>query len=774
MGEVWKAKDAKLGREVAIKTLPEEVAGNPDRLSRFQREARMLAALNHPNIAAIYGLEEFDGHSFLVLELVEGETLTERLKRTGPFTVDESLGIAMQVAEALETAHIKGITHRDIKPANIKVTPAGRVKVLDFGLAKNFVTVPEILDSNMETQVTETGVILGTPAYMSPEQVRGQQIDHRTDIWAFGCVLYELLTGTRAFRGENQPDLLAAVMTGQPDWRLLPSATPERVRGLLRRTLEKDLSQRLDAIADARAEIELVKAGRHGISRRTIVAVSGLGIAAVLGLPVATNIGGLRDRLTGSVISPRIRSIAVLPLANLSGNADQEYFSDGLTESLITDLAKISALKVISRSSVMTFKDTRKPLHEIANELNVDALLPGSVQRAGNRIRIGVQLIDGKTDRILWAESYDRDLADVLVLQSEIARTVAQQIKAQLTPQEQTRLTSARPVNAAAYEAVLQGRVHAAIQTRHELDTALQYFELARQKDPNYAPAYAGIARVWGTRRAMWYAGEEADQEAIAAIQKALVLDNSSVEVLGQLAGIQGSGQWNWREAETTYRRALQIEPNRAGVHSVYAMLLWTLQRPVEAVEHAERAIELDPLNPLLLAVYAEILSFVGRYDEAIDQARRTLAAQPNQNIAHEALSLAFLGKGMLKETVEAFIGASKRDEDFEKASVLQRGYDEGRYEAAVLSTAELLEKRWRSRRRAEGALRSTDFVTTAGEIAFLYHAAGLPEKTLEWWEKAVDDHDPSVSVIRATLPQGNIREDNPRFQALLRRVGIP
>jgi TolB-like protein len=370
MGAVYRATDPKLRRDVAIKTLPQEFAGDPERLSRFRHEARVLASLNHPNIAAIYGLEESDGVNFLVLELVEGDTLAELLKQTGA------------------------------------------IPVLDFGLVK---VLPNTSTQTASVGVnTETGRILGTPRYMSPEQARGQEVDHGTDTWAFGCVLYELLTGRHAMDGKTVSDVIACILQGQPDSSALPTSTPVQVRHLLQRCLAKSRSERLQEISHAKQDLEeaLERPRRQLFARRRLVISAATTAAAAVA--VALNAGGLRDRWFTSGLG--IKSIAVLPLANLSGSPDQEYFSGGMTESLITDLAKIGALKVISRTSIMAYKGTKKPLREIAQELNVDAILEGSALRSGNRIRITSQLINAKTDRHIWAESYDRDFADVILL----------------------------------------------------------------------------------------------------------------------------------------------------------------------------------------------------------------------------------------------------------------------------------------------------------------------------------------------------------------------
>jgi serine/threonine protein kinase/Tfp pilus assembly protein PilF len=772
MGLVFLAQDTTLHRHVALKVLDSPADGESAR-ARLLREARNAAALNHPNICTVYEVGEADGRAFIAMEYVDGRSLSDRLAEAA-LPLEEALRYGIEAADALAYAHDHGVVHRDLKAANAMITTAGRLKLVDFGLARREDAL--LADATTMPSLAPAGVAVGTPYSMAPEQIRGGVTDARTDIWAMGVLLYEMVSGTKPFRASTIPELFSSILRDAPG--RLSDTTPIALRSVIDRCLEKDPGHRYQRAGELGAALEAIKqAGRQRVSRRVVAAIGVSAMVAALGLPVALNLGGLRDRVVGG--NQNIRSVAVLPLANLSGDPDQEYFSDGMTESLITDLAKIGALKVISRTSVMTYKgEKKKPLRDIAEELGVDAVLEGSVLRSGDRIRITVQLIDATTDLHLWAESYDRDLADVLVLQSEVARAVAREVHAQLTPREQTLLASARAVNPDAYDAVLRGELHASILTRQELDTAENYFELALEKDPNYARAYAGIANVWLSRRAMWYAEpKDAAQKAMAAIQKALALDDSLARVQTTLARIQ-TVEWKWKEAEATFLRALEIAPNGAGVHAGYAGILRVLGRRTEAIEHFERAIELDPLSTSLRSSYAVNLAFLGRHDEAIDQARRALAAQPNQNVAHEALSVAFSRKGMRREAVEALIAAAKRDEDVEKARALQRGYDEGRYQEALVSAAELLESRLQRQavhRTQDGALPLGEpLFVSAGEIAMLYDAAGLPEKALEWWEKAVERRDPEVADIRATLPRGNIREDNPRFQALLRKTGLP
>jgi TolB-like protein len=760
MGEVYRAHDSKLGRDVAIKTLPKGLEDEPERVARFRREARILASLNHPNIAAIYGVEEWGGLNFMILELVEGETLAERLKRTGLLPLDETLRIMSEVGAALEAAHRKSIVHRDIKPSNIKITPEGRVKVLDVGLAK--VLRPTATAPGTDSSAgldTEQGRILGTPRYMSPEQARGQEVDWRTDIWAFGCVLYELLTGRCALTGETVSDILVSILEREPDYEALPHRTPLQLRRLIQQCLNKDRDARFGDISEARSLLEegRERPRRPAVTRRGLAIASAIVMAAAVS--VAFNAGGLRDLWFAG--SPRIRSIAVLPLANLSGSPDQEYFSDGMTESLITDLARIGALKVISRTSVMRYKGTKQPVREIARELKVDAVLEGSAVRSGNRIRITAKLIDARTDEPLWAASYNRDFADVLALQSELARAIAQQVHAQLTPQERKRFATTKTVIPEVHEAYLQGMYQ---WYRGGYDASQRLFELVLAKDPRHARAYAGIARVWTARsRDGLTPPAEARPKAMAALQRALALDNTLAEIHTALATSQGWAEWDWVGAEAEYRRAIELDPNDAEARAGHATVLNILKRPSEAMAEIERALELDSYNPWIRGSYASNLNFAFRYAEAEAEARRVLAVNPGHRSAMAALRIAVLRQRRYKEVLEIHRDNFATRGFPQIARVLQRGYEQGKYREAFEEAARMFEVRWE-----QGS-----YVQIA-DIAALYDEAERPEKSLDWWEKGAERHDANMPAMLLTLPQGSVRADNPRFQAILRRVGFP
>jgi TolB-like protein/predicted Ser/Thr protein kinase len=520
MGEVYLAEDTLLGRQVAIKFLPAEAVADEQARKRLFREARAAALLDHPNICAVHEVGEEGGRSFIVMQYIEGETLAARIKRQ-PLEVKEALAIAAQVADALTEAHARGVIHRDLKPQNVMLSARGQVKVLDFGLAK-MMRERAVAESEAETASwkTETGAILGTPAYMSPEQVRGEEVDSRSDIFSFGTVLYEILSGRRPFEAKSTAEVISAILTREPpQLQSAAGAVPARVEHLVRKCLEKDAARRYRTIGELATELEQVRrevetgvSAESGAEQAAAVAVSKghpvkrhqfltsrwiLSLTAVVMLAAA---GFGYWRLWGGGAAgtrSEIKSLAVLPLQNLSDDAGQEHFADGMTEAIIGNLAKIRALRVVSRPSVMRFKGSRKSLAEIAQELKVDAVIVGSVQRASGRVKITAQLIHPATDEHLWANDYESDLSDVLKLQSEVARAVATEIRIQVTAEERARLASARSINPQAYEAYLLGRSHLSKNNEQDYQQAIAYFERATQIAPDYAAAYAGLSDVW-------------------------------------------------------------------------------------------------------------------------------------------------------------------------------------------------------------------------------------------------------------------------------------
>ncbi|HWW14008.1 MAG TPA: protein kinase [Candidatus Dormibacteraeota bacterium] len=633
MGEVYRALDLRLRREVAVKVLPAVVSSDPERLRRFEQEATAAAALNHPNILAVHQLGTYAGTPYLVSELLEGETLREQIRR-GRIAPRRVLDYGVQVAHGLAAAHDKGIVHRDLKPENLFVTKDGRAKILDFGLAKLTQAQPGSERSAPTIgSETEPGLVMGTVGYMSPEQVRGQNADHRADIFAFGAILYEMLTGKRAFQKPTSPDTMAAILNEDPPAisQTTPGLSPAMHR-IVHRCLEKNPEQRfqsasdlafaLAALTDAPDIInKALEKGDSARKRRIGLAASiGLLAAALLALSSLWVARRWQSKRAAADASG-IRSLVVLPLANLSGDREQDYFADGMTEQLTTNLGQISALRVISRTSAMHYKNTNKTLPEIAGELHVDAVVEGSVERVGNQVRITAQLIEASTDRHLWAKSYERDLRSVLSLQDDVAQAIASEVRIKLTPQERGHLTTARLVNPAAHEFYLRGLYELRKGTEEGIEEAIKKFQQAVATDPNEALAYAGLADAYYDQSTILRAPLEVMPKAKAAAIRAIELDDSLAEAHGSLGFVKLLFDWDWAGAEHEFRRALELNPNLPRVHMGYAIYLLTLRRPDEASEEFGRADAIDPFTGQSHMDRAWLLFNVSRFEEAIQAA---------------------------------------------------------------------------------------------------------------------------------------------------------
>jgi TolB-like protein len=626
MGVVYKAQDLRLDRFVALKFLPDEIPHDLQAVEQLQREARAASALNHPHICTIHDIDEHAGRPFMVMEMLEGQTLKHRIAGK-PLEEHEIVSLGIQIADALEVAHARDIIHRDIKPANIFVTPRGQVKVLDFGLAK---LLPIETAATLTAGIAETRAFVGTLPYMAPEQLQGKGVSTRTDIYAIGAVLYEMATGRRPFTEEFAPELARNILQAQPPRpRELNPAISSGLEAIILKCLEKEPEKRYGRVYELLADLQRLRPSRAGRPLIAAAALAGLVLVAAAAI-FAWRIE--RARLPASDVRPAIRSIAVIPLANFSGDLSQEYFADGMTEELITQLSKIGALKVISRTSVMQYKATKKPLPQIARELGVDGIIEGSVEREGEQVRVTVQLLDGPNDRHLWAESYQRELRSILTLQSEVARAVAQEVGAKLNAQEQIRLASARPVNARAHEAYLRGlyALHGvAAETTDTLksqsiERAIGLFQQALTHDPNDPLAYSGLADAYYNLSTEYRAPLEVMPKAKAAAVKAIELDDTVAEAHSSLGYVALFFDWDWARAEHEFRRALELNPSLPQAHGGYAeYLLFRFGRADEAMQELRRAYALDPLLPGLHGDLAWLSFLARRYPESIEAAKK-------------------------------------------------------------------------------------------------------------------------------------------------------
>ncbi|MGO8733109.1 MAG: protein kinase domain-containing protein [Terriglobia bacterium] len=812
MGVVYKAEDTRLGRMVALKFLPKESAQGPKSIERFQREAYAASALDHPNICSVFEIGEYKGEPFIVMQYFAGQSLQQKLGRRRPRTssferrergaqlprdsgehegtakplkTSEILDLGIQIADALDAAHSKGILHRDIKPANIFLTERGQAKLLDFGLAK-LVTGREANEEptgdspTSDEPLTNIGEVVGTVEYMSPEQVRSEELDGRTDLFSLGLVLYEMAAGQQAFSGDSLGAVVNAILHRiPPSPRLFNPDLPPKFEEIISKAIEKDRTLRYQTASDMRADLQRLKRdleserGRvlpvvadHGSvwKRRGWVAVgiAPLGLVVIALLLVGLNVDNWRDRLLGRAPAPRIESLAVLPLENLSRDPEQGYFADGMTEALITDLASVAGLRVISRNSAMRYKDSSKPIQVIARELKVDAVVEGSVLRSGGRVRITAQLVQAATDRNLWASMYERDVRDVLALQSEVAQAIVDEIRIKLSPQEATRLRAARSVKPDAYEAYLKGRYFWNRRDREGVTKGLQYFQQAVELEPNYALAYAGISDsylVLGGN--YWLSPHEAFPAAKAAALKAVEIDDSISEAHTSLAQAMEL-DWDWKRAEREYKQALALNPGYATAHQWFSAFLSNMGRREMAIQEAMRAAELDPLSPVISLRLAQAFYFARRYREAKGALQRTFEVSPDFFFARELLGVVDLQDRKFEESIA----------ELQAAARLSPGDDETK---ATLGFAYALSGRKREAQAALDELKeqSRRKYVSPRLIALVCVALDKKGEAFEWLGKAYEQRDSELPEVGVEPMFDPLRSD-PRFHDLLRRMNLP
>jgi len=721
MGEVYRARDTRLGRDVAVKVLPDAVARDPDRLARFDREARTVAGLNHPNIVVLYSIEEEAGIHFITMELVEGESLDRQVVPKG-LSLSRVLELSIPLADALVAAHERDVVHRDLKPANVMVTRDGRVKVLDFGLAKLTLPAEELggtLAPTMESPISAAGQVVGTVPYMAPEQVRGAAADARTDLFAIGIIMYELASGRRPFSGHTFADVSSAILRDAPEPLAgIRADLPKELGRIVDRCLEKDPGARFQTALDLRNELWELK--------RTLE----------------------RTRPQPANETP---SIAVLPFVNMSRDEENEYFSDGLSEELLNVLAKIPDLKVTGRTSSFAFKGKREDLREIGQKLGVNTLLEGSVRKSGNRVRITAQLVKTADGFHLWSETYDRVLDDIFAVQDDIARSVSAALHVTLMGKPAAKAKA----NAESYPLVLQGNHFVQQNTGPTLARAVALYREALDKNPDDAMAWAGMAKAYTFQAFYGFRGvNESHKNAREAAERALALDPKLADAYEVMGMILASLEFRWKEAMEAIRKARTLAPGASGPMVTMSAYQGAFGRIDEALPLARRAQEIDPLNPNVHSNRGRVEAWASNPEAACEAYRRTLELSPGMASVHSSLGLLYLQRGMRDEAI-----AEIRQE-------VSSGYREY---ALAIAYHEL-----GMREESDAAL--SRLLTESEQWGYQFAAAharrGETDKAFHWLERSFELHDSGIVLSKMTWALRSLHSD-PRWPRFLEKIGL-
>lgn len=775
MGEVYLAEDTVLNRKVAIKFLHPKSLSSAIARQRLMREAQAAASLDHPNICAIYEVGETEDACFIVMQYLEGETLDHKLLGS-QLKLSDAIRFGAQIADALAEAHSHGVIHRDIKPQNLFITRRGQLKILDFGLAKVIPTEQAAdNDANTLAMLSSPGSLIGTMPYMSPEQVRAEDLDSRSDLFSLGTVLYEILTGHQPFADRNRAVTLSAILTQEPPplSRYIPNA-PAELERILHKCLKKDREQRyqsarelaidlrhLRRITSANSEAvdsSSVPEIRKGASYRWLAAMAALAVVIGAGIYFFARRGRMTD-------TPRqLSSIAVLPFVDTSGDPEMEYFSEGITDSLINSLSQLPNVKIIGRASVFRYKGRNVDAQLVGKELGVESVLTGRIVEHGNNLLISAELVDSRDNHHIWGAQYNRQVSEVITMQDDITRIITERLRLKLSGEDQKRLSKHYTENTQAYQLYLKGRYFWNKRTEQDIKKAIEYFQQAIDMDPNYALAYAGLADAYVSLGSSGFDAmlpQDAIPKARAAATKALEIDDALAEAHASLAYVKFIYDWDWPTAEREFNRALELNPNYPTAHQFRSLYFMAMGRQEEAIAESRRALELDPLSLSLHTNVGRALLFARRYDEAIDQLHKTIEMDPKYLGSHYLLGIAYNQKHLYREALDEIknVKALSADSSFSAAAEGLSYAMAGRRSEALRIADEL-------RSRLKKGKASPDY------LAIVYAGLDDHEKTLDWLEQSYQRRTGQMVYLKVE-PAFEKLQGDPRFQNLVRRVGL-